>query len=404
MEEASTVSYFSGLSATIKSTKEVQKLYDPIMAFNFNSLNFLRPGENKYSEILAFFLDPQQVHGQGDIFLKLFLKHVGIDDKVSASDVTDISCECEHVIANNQRRIDLLLTFGNKGFGIVIENKVWAIDQKNQLNDYNLYLKNCFQDYCLLYLTPYQKEPSKESIDPILSKELNEKGLLKLIGYKDHIIGCVHDWALNCRAERVRIFLLDFEQYLKQEFLGQTFMEEAQTVADHALKSSENLEVAFATANALNTIKKKLLKQFKSQIEEIAYANDLRNGRISNNLGLDDSYTGFSFRKKTWKYANIDFQFESKNANDFKYGISLIGVGENTPIIMSETLMTSILQKFNKAKEKNEWWLFWEYFTGSYRNWNNQFQPWADIQNGKMKIRIEKIVKDFIDVIGDLEL
>jgi len=76
MEEKNIVAYFSGLSATIKSVKEVQKLYNHQLAFNFNSLNFLRPGENKYSEILAFFLNPKEVHGQGNIFLKLFLKNL----------------------------------------------------------------------------------------------------------------------------------------------------------------------------------------------------------------------------------------------------------------------------------------------------------------------------------------
>ena len=405
MEEKNVVAYFSGLSATIKSVKDVQKLYNPQLAFNFNSLNFLRPGENKYSEILAFFLNPKEAHGQGAIFLKLFLKNVGLDDKVSEIDLIDAKCKCEHG-TDNQRRIDIVITFGHDKFVVAIENKVWAKDLKDQLKDYNEYLNSKFREnYCLLYLTPYQKEPFETSIgDPIYFKELEEKGLFKLIGYTDHIIDCVHDWALNCQAERVRGFLLDFEQYLKKEFLGQTIMEENQTIANHALKSPENLEVAFATANALNEIKKKLLDQFKLQIQEIADANNLLIGNLSDNLGLNDLYTSFSFCKEPWQFANITFSFTSKNANDFRYGISLMGGEGENPVVIPEPLMNAILQKFNKSKEKNDWWLFSEYFEGSYRNWDKQSQPWIDIQNGEMKKKIDSVMKDFIGVIGDLKL
>jgi hypothetical protein len=404
MEEKKIVAYFSGLSATIKSVKEVQKLYNPQLAFNFNSFKFLQPGENKYSEIIAFFLNPSETHGQADLFLKLFLKKVGLDDKISTTDFVDIMCKCEHGI-DNQRRIDILIVFGHNKFAIAIENKVWAKDQKHQLRDYNEHLKKEFlENYCLLYLTPYQKEPTEESIETDLFKKLENAGLFKLIGYTDHIIDCVHDWALHCQAERVRIFLLDFEQYLKKEFLGQTFMEENQTIANYALKNSENLEVAFATSNALIEIKQRLLDQFKIQIKEIADANNLIS-LISPKLGLNDLYTSFSFYKETWEYANISFQFTSRNANDFKYGICSMGddAGDN-PVIIPETLINSISKKFNKSKEKNDWWLFSEYFDSDYRNWSNQSKPWIDIQNGEIKKRIDSIVKDFIGKINDVQL
>jgi hypothetical protein len=405
MEEKNIVAYFSGLSATIKSVKEVQKLYNHQLAFNFNSLNFLRPGENKYSEILAFFLNPKEVHGQGNIFLKLFLKNVGLEDKVSDIDFVTVDCKCEHVI-DDQRRIDILIRFGHNKFVIAIENKVWAIDQDKQLKDYNTYLNREFaENYCLLYLTPYIKNPSIESIETHSFKELQEKGLFKLIGYKKHIIVCVHNWVLHCQAERVRVFLLDFEQYLKKEFLGQTFMDENKTIVEYVVKNSENIEIAFATFNAIEEIKIKLLYKLRSQIEAIANDNDLE-AYVDKDLGRNYDYTRFSFYKKSWKYINISFQFGAKNANDFRYGLSLKGAGgiDDIPISIPDELKKSVLQVFNIPQVKGEWWLFSNDFDVSIKNWGNQSQPWMEIQNGKMKERIGTIVKEFLAKIGSLEL
>jgi len=401
MEEKNVVAYFSGLSATIKSVKDVQKLYNPQLAFNFNSLNFLRPGENKYSEILAFFLNPKEAHGQGAIFLKLFLKNVGLKDKVSEIDLIDAKCECEHC-TDNQRRIDIVITLGHGKFVVAIENKVWAKDLKDQIKDYNEYLNGKFREnYCLLYLTPYQKDPFEISIERTLLNELKEKKQIKLIGYKTDIIACVHEWALNCQAERVRVFLLDFEQYLKQEFSGETFMEENETIANYALKNEDNLEVAFATANALYKIKKKLIEKFKKQLRFLANELDF-DIIIDENLGQYEDYTYFRFTKKSsWKHAYICFQFESKNANDFLYGMRF--VDEKNPL--PPEIANSILQRFNKdfKSDKPRWW-FYSYFEDYYRNWNNNFQPWIEIENEKMQLIIKNILVEFIKKIDTTQL
>jgi len=328
-----------------------------------------------------------------------------LEDKVSDIDFVTVDCKCEHVI-DDQRRIDILIRFRHNKFVIAIENKVWAKDQDKQLKDYNTYLNREFaENYCLLYLTPYKKNPSIESIERHSFKELQEKGLFKLIGYKKHIIDCVHNWALHCQAERVRVFLLDFEQYLKKEFLGQTFMDENKTIVENVLKSPENVEIAFATFNAIDEIKKELLRKLRSQIKEIADENDLEK-HIDKTLGLNYDYTRFSFYKKSWKYINISFQFGAKNANDFRYGLSLKGAGriEDIPISIPDELKWSVLQAFNIPQVKGEWWLFSNDFEVSIKNWGNQPQPWMEIQNGEIKKKIDMIVKEFLAKIGSLEL
>jgi hypothetical protein len=390
IEEPQVNKYFSGLSATIKSVREVQKIYDPIVAFNFNSLNFFKPGENKVSEILAFFLDPKKPHGQGAKFLELFLKKIEFDKNIL--DLTKVECECEHGI-EGQRRIDVLIKFGDNDFGIAIENKLWGKDQENQLKDYNEALKNkgFKTGYLLLYLTPYQNDPRKESIDVKLYEHLTKNGRLQTIGYTDHIIGCVHDWAMNCTADRVRSFLLDFEQYLKNEFLGEIIMDENKIIAEYALKNEENLEVAFGTFNAFNTVQKQLMEKLASQFEGIAIKYGFS---PINNLSLEqNSY--FHFSKEIWIGAKIAFQFEGANANGFKYGICY----KDENVKLRPEVENNLLTTFKIKKSDNSWWLFHSYFEP--KNWGNKPEPWIEIQNGKLKERIEKIIIDYTNKIGD---
>jgi hypothetical protein len=257
--------YFSGLNSTIRTVKNVQTLYEPINAFRFNLFNFWYPGENKLSQIIAFFLDPKQTHGQGDVFLKIFLDQFGLGQFVS--DTTNVTVKCEYAITN-QRRIDILISFYNDRFAVAIENKFGADDQENQLYDYAKYLKSKFNKHVLFYLTPKGHKPSltsisKESYDLYISE-----GSMQTISYTNNIINLINQWSLVCRADRVRFFLNDFEQYFKQELIGDTFMNEHQIVADYALSTSENLAVAFETFKAFNTIKDEVGKLFTERLTQ----------------------------------------------------------------------------------------------------------------------------------------
>ena len=74
--------FFQGLQVGLKSLKEVRGIYDERVAFEFNSINFFKPNENKISEILAFSLNPNEAHGQKDKFLNAFLERFKINKNV----------------------------------------------------------------------------------------------------------------------------------------------------------------------------------------------------------------------------------------------------------------------------------------------------------------------------------
>ena len=61
------------VKSRIDTHNEFKKEYDKQLAFDFSLFNFFSIGENKVSQILAYFLDEKQNHGQGNLFLNKFV-------------------------------------------------------------------------------------------------------------------------------------------------------------------------------------------------------------------------------------------------------------------------------------------------------------------------------------------
>lgn len=200
----------SRIDAHIKFKKE----YDKQLAFDFNIFQFFATGENKISQILAFFLDVNQNHGQGDIFLYEFIK-MFYEKEININQIKNV---CEKVITK-KRRIDIYIEL--EGLTIAIENKIWADDQNNQLKDYSTFLEeNSHGNYLLLYLNPYGLDPKLKSIDEKLKNSLVEQKKLKIIGYKQDIIPLINKWLAICEADNVSHFLKEFKKYLEIKFIG----------------------------------------------------------------------------------------------------------------------------------------------------------------------------------------
>jgi len=203
------------VKSQIDTHLKFKKEYDKQLALDFSLFQFFTIGENKISQVLAYFLDVNQNHGQGNIFLKEFV-NTFCDKEIEIEQLENI---CEKIIPNNNRRIDIYIKL--KDFTIAIENKIWADDQNNQLRDYSAFLEQKSQgNYLLLYLSPYGLEPKTKSIKEKLKESLIEKKKLKIISYKDDIISLINNWLVICEADNVSHFLKEFKKYLEIKFLG----------------------------------------------------------------------------------------------------------------------------------------------------------------------------------------
>jgi len=87
--------------------------------------------ENPVSDLLAFFLDPAEIHGLGPLFLRAFLECLA-DESLLQLSLDGVKITREES-TNNQNRIDLVVR--GSGWMLLIENKIyhWVA---NPLDDY----------------------------------------------------------------------------------------------------------------------------------------------------------------------------------------------------------------------------------------------------------------------------
>lgn len=226
--------------------------YDKQLAFDFSLFNFFSIGENKISEILAYFLNTTQSHGQSDVFLRSFLEFFQLGE----FELTQVENTCEKVITS-KRRLDIYIRLTN--LTIAVENKIGALDQKNQLKDYANYLeKQSGGQYILFYLNPSGVDPAVRSINKSLKEELLKQRKLKIISYETDLIPLINLWLANCEAENVRYFLKEFRKYIEIKFLNQ-----------NPLNMSKELEeIIFSNETEIN----QLVQEYKSVENEIEIA------------------------------------------------------------------------------------------------------------------------------------
>jgi len=135
-DAASISEFFHQLAFKIEIAKGTQKQLDLYLATGMNIVrDYVDPDENRISDIFADLLNPKGPHGQGAAFLELFLKQVGLSVMAADAEIAKIR---EHTTSSG-RRIDLFLPFA-RGPALGIENKPFAADQINQVNDYCEYL------------------------------------------------------------------------------------------------------------------------------------------------------------------------------------------------------------------------------------------------------------------------
>ncbi|TXJ11425.1 PD-(D/E)XK nuclease family protein [Brachyspira aalborgi] len=164
----------------IKRIKKEIKEFPP--QFNiFDSINLLNH-ENYNSNLFANFLDIKFKHNGNEIgFAKLFLKYLieefGWEFDLENIKIEDIKIKRE-LSTEERKRIDIFIGYKEK-FAVIIENKIWAEDGYKQLENYYNHVKS--QEYdkiYMIYLTPYEREPSENS----LNKELYKKEGSELYG------------------------------------------------------------------------------------------------------------------------------------------------------------------------------------------------------------------------------
>lgn len=166
----------------------------------FSILNVHKYETKLHTPFLCHLLNTSASHGQGDLFLNSFLKRFAFlaenDGNVSHSYVYE---EC----STDQGRMDIVVEYkqGNEYKIAVIENKIYAPDQPDQLKRYHDYIVRGrgFKkgNFHIIYLKPFRSLPSGNSIPRNVYLQLEDDRSIVSIGYHEDI----SPWLLNLLPE-----------------------------------------------------------------------------------------------------------------------------------------------------------------------------------------------------------
>lgn len=252
----------------INSTKETFNIFS-ILRNEYDEVNL-------HSKFISEFLKDKN-HGRK--FIELLLPIIGVEE-INYKRVNIFS---EYSVKDNGR-IDIILKFfleDNKKV-IVIENKIYAEDQYQQLKKYyNSMLMEGYkpEEIELVYLTLAGVEPSEDSIKGLPD---TVKENIRIISYKDDIIA----WIENCIKEVaqvpiIRETLVQYESLLKK-ITGKGEKTMTEEIKNMILSNKDYLDMAYKLTDVLVKIKQELQLKFWKKLEE--KLNNSLNLQLEKNL------------------------------------------------------------------------------------------------------------------------
>lgn len=207
--------FFSSLAPIFEKEDALDKQY----ARKYNIFNLLSLERNEvefHTPFLTNLLDISGDHGQGTLFFLIFLNTLN-DSIHTLNEISQIKIDKEYYTRNGIIDIHITCVKNAKPFHIIIENKIDAGDQTNQLERYLNFLETTMRlkrdQFLIIYLTPNGSPPeipysiSKENyIDLIQTKSLVEAS------YKSFIV----KWLRNSLVHKIPPRLSEtLEQYLQ---------------------------------------------------------------------------------------------------------------------------------------------------------------------------------------------
>jgi hypothetical protein len=303
--------------------------------------------ENTHSSILAEFLNPNGTHGLKSKLLECFIET--FDDYFTISDFNYGNAKIRTECPTPNGRIDILIEDPQRKKAIIIENKIYANDQWEQLKRYNKYAEEIYRkgNYQILYLTLWGNESSEQSGGSVSYLP---------ISYKEDIINwlekCV---AIASRFPMVRESIIQYINHLKQLTNQDMDNRNKEEITD-VLSKIENLKAAqIIYQNYTATFDTIIEKHFNPEMEEFAKQKGLEYHYEKS----EESYVRFHFTNLLWQgKCWIGFTFEGNRCH---YGLvnalnSYRLSAENRKIIHERLNALGVI-----SHKESEWWPFYAY-------------------------------------------
>jgi len=275
----------TSISLIGKHYREIERISGE--SFNLFKLIGIENNEFKHSMILADLLNPKGSHGQGSLFLELFTEKLSISPFYCNNALIRVEKSIGKLTEDDGGRLDIYIS-DQSGNDIIIENKIYASDQTNQLIRY----ANTGSKY-VYYLTLDGHDATELSTK-------NESTTLKcgeyyhLLSYKSDILM----WLEKCRKEASHLPLLregiahyiNLIKYLTGQSTNKAMSNE---IRDLSMLNPQNLRAASDIhASYLNT---------KHQVQW-TFWDSLRKALLNKGLQLEDNAFNTVTSTRTWNF------------------------------------------------------------------------------------------------------
>ncbi|MBO4840356.1 MAG: PD-(D/E)XK nuclease family protein [Bacteroidaceae bacterium] len=358
-------------------------------SFNlFTSLN-QSTSEIIHSRMIAELLNPKGTHGRGPLFLNKFMSLYNFEfafdiESVSVSTEFDIGPISKNFTSGG--RIDILITDADNN-ALIIENKIYATDQKNQLLRYANYAKSQKYNYRIVYLSLDCHEPSE------FSTGKNPKYDYVLFSYEEDIIPWL-DYCMQVCSPEGTLFssLFQYSQCIKE--LLNLMNENNKKAIIEIATNEKNINSVLALFNNEHSIKKRIIEDFVDKLctkaEEMGFETD-----VDEHFGEYAGFISFSIPSQSDKWA-LFIGSDKKNAKDVYYGIYLLNDKKTTIKKADLPIIPHLWNVFEQ--EKNcpcGWSFFWsqsgEKYSGNWFDWYNNETLQAMINGELLNFIIEDI-------------
>ena len=322
----------------------------------FNIFNILKLQSNEvrlHSALLAELLCPNGSHGASSLFLKAFLKVIGEDeDYIKAPVAKNIT---ERYIGKKTKTegglIDIIIEDGNHA--IIIENKIYAPDQENQLLRYYNYGKKKFPNgFKLLYLTLHGDDASDNSLG---GEDIQPQN----ISYANEII----DWLEQCYElakdrDNAKTIINQYNELVK-ELIGKDMDKQY-------LERLKEITLAPENETAVGEILK-MQDEWMDEIRERHIWQPLKKYAESKGMKYGEDDNSSWIYKQEWKYYGVLIDYDK----GWYVGISWYNEPNRASKLYLKDQKEMSCLKEKPTREIPDWPYGWEYLDTCDWSYNN---------------------------------
>lgn len=333
----------------------------------FNTIGLRTEEVRLHSAFIAELLNPQGKHGLSHLFLEAFLKMLKSSGYLDFSKVSQDNKEryIGRLTETEGGRVDIIIEDGNHA--VIIENKIYAEDQTNQMLRYYNYGKAEYKDgFKLIYLTLDGHEPSECSLG-------NEEFIYDCWSYDNDIV----KWLEKCiriadskQKPLVKSVIIQYKELVKQITNTDMDTKYSKQLLNTMLKPENLIAVGEMLSVQDDWFEKVICKYIWEPLEKFAKEKGMNFGVEYGVEYKNYDGKGFWMYKKEWKHYGIFVWTDRKSDwREMYVGVSYFDCPSRSERIFKKDYNSHKLECLNSS-QNDDWPYGWEFLRDDIKDWS----------------------------------